>query len=81
MICVLQLGNMFTMRDDVVPGYDAPTVITELHVHLQDMAVEYRLVICSVQSVLIMVSLVLFASLSPLSAVILSFSLHVVVGT
>ena len=46
---LLQLGNMFTLRDDVVPGYDAPTVITELHAHLQDMAVEYRLAIHSVQ--------------------------------
>ena len=50
---LLQLGNMFTLHDDVVPGYDAPTVITELHAHLQDMIVEYRLVICGVQSVLI----------------------------
>ena len=35
---------MYALRNDIVPGYEAPTVITELHAHAQHSAVEYRCV-------------------------------------
>ena len=33
---------MFTLTDDVVPGYNSPTVITELYTSLHNSAVHYR---------------------------------------
>ena len=37
-----QVSDMFDLKDDHVPGYDPPTVITELHSSLLDSAIQYR---------------------------------------
>ena len=42
MPCVFQLAEMLALKDEPVPGYELPTVITELHASLQHSAVQYR---------------------------------------
>lgn len=37
-----QVMDMFDVLDYPVPGYEPSTVITEMHVHLWDCAVDYR---------------------------------------
>ena len=48
MVClfvfVLQLGNFFSLTEKEVPGYEAPSLITELHIHLEDLVMDYRCV-------------------------------------
>ena len=41
---VLQLGNFFSLTEKEVPGYEAPSLITELHIHLEDLVMDYRCV-------------------------------------
>ena len=40
-MCV-QLMEMFGLVDETIPGYVAPKVVTELHVHLNSCAADYR---------------------------------------
>lgn len=40
--CFTQLGDFFTLTDDEVPGYEPPSVITELHTHINSCSLEYK---------------------------------------
>ena len=37
-----QLIELFTLVDDVIPGYKVPKVITELHAHVWSSSIDYR---------------------------------------
>ncbi|XP_071962999.1 autophagy-related protein 2 homolog A-like isoform X2 [Antedon mediterranea] len=37
-----QVGAMFDLLDDTVPGYTFPRVVTELHVHFWECGIDYR---------------------------------------
>ena len=37
-----QLIELFTLVDDVIPGYKVPKVITELHAHVWGSSIDYR---------------------------------------
>jgi hypothetical protein len=37
-----QVMEMFSLVDEVIPGYVVPKVVTELHVHLHNCAADYR---------------------------------------
>lgn len=37
-----QLANFLVLKETVIPGYDPPSVITELHVHVDECSLEYR---------------------------------------
>ena len=41
LISSVQVADLFTLKDEAVKGYTSWTVITELHTHIQDCAVEY----------------------------------------
>lgn len=41
-LSLYQVSDMFDLKDDHVPGYDPPTVITELHSSLLNSAIQYR---------------------------------------
>jgi len=40
--CFKQLGTFFDLADEPVLGYEPPSLITELHAHLRECAMEYR---------------------------------------
>ena len=44
--CFVQLANLLMLKDTVIPGYDPPSVITELHVHVDECSLEYRPLYC-----------------------------------
>jgi len=37
-----QLGDFFSITEDEVAGYEAPSTITELHTHLKSVTLEYK---------------------------------------
>ena len=37
----LQLGEFLSLTDETVEGYEPPSLITEMHLHLQDLRLEY----------------------------------------
>jgi autophagy-related protein 2 len=39
--CFKQLGDFLSLSEQVVEGYDPPSLITEMHLHLQDLQLEY----------------------------------------
>ncbi|KAL5463584.1 hypothetical protein EMCRGX_G032495 [Ephydatia muelleri] len=44
--CFVQLANFLVLKETVIPGYDPPSVITELHVHVDECSLEYRPLYC-----------------------------------
>ena len=41
-VLCFQLIELFTLVDDVIPGYKVPKVITELHAHVWGSSIDYR---------------------------------------
>lgn len=38
---LLQLREFLSLMEDTVEGYEPPSLITEMHLHLQDLRLEY----------------------------------------